>query len=163
MHRDSIPGGNSNLVVRRGQSFRLMVILNRPYDPTSDSISFIFTLQDEEKPNHGHGTLIGTTLNENTSSLGSSYEWATTIDSKHGNSLDIIVKSAANAPIGEWSFDIDTQLINGGGAYTFKTPTTFYLIFNPWCHDDLVYMGSKNPFQLIGCNIYEKRIIFWLF
>lgn len=155
MHRDSIPGGNSNLVVRRGQSFRLMVILNRPYDPNSDSISFIFTLQGEEKPNHGHGTLIGTTLSENSSSLGDSYEWATAIDAKHGNSLDIIVKPAANAPIGEWSFDIDTQLKNGGGAYTFKTPTTFYLIFNPWCHDDLVYMGSKESLKLI-----QKRVIF---
>lgn len=149
MHRDSIPGGNLNLVVRRGQSFRLMIILNRPYDPALDSISFIFTIQDEEKPNHGHGTLIGTTLNENSSSLGNSYEWATAIESKHGNSLNIIVKPAANAPIGEWSFDIDTQLIIGGGAYTFKAPTTFYLIFNPWCQDDLVYMRSKESIQLI--------------
>lgn len=147
MHRDSVPGGIANLVVRRGQPFRMVVTLNRPYDLSRDSISFIFTLQDEEKPNHGHGTLIGTSLADSSSKLGNSYEWASAIDGKHGNVLEIIIKPSANAPIGEWSFDIDTQLIRGGGATTFRTPANFFLIFNPWCHDDLVYMASMdNPF-----------------
>lgn len=143
MHRSSAPGLTSNLVVRRGQPFRLIVSFNRPFDAFRDSISFIFTLRDDERPNHGHGTLVGTSLKYDSYDLGSSTEWSCVIDGKHGNILEILVKPAANAAIGEWNFDIDTQLTQGGGASTFKSPTTFFLLFNPWCLDDLVYMGGN--------------------
>lgn len=159
MHRDSVAGASANLVVRRGQLFRVVVTLNRPFDSERDSMSFIFTLQDEEKPNHGHGTLIGTTLAANSANLGNPHEWASAIDGKHGNVLEIIIKPSANAPIGEWNFDIDTQLMHGGGASTFKAPTNFYLIFNPWCHDDLVYMGSKLKPQSMFRQLF-KMIFF---
>lgn len=33
---------NKSLVVRRGQAFKLDLLLNRPYDPTRDAMSFIF-------------------------------------------------------------------------------------------------------------------------
>ena len=142
MHRSTTPGLTSNLVVRRGQPFRLIVNFNRPFDAYRDSISIIFTLRDDDRPNHGHGTLIGTALKHDSYDLGGVNEWGCTIDGKHGNILDIIVKPAANAIIGEWNFDIDTQLTQGGGAASFKSPTTFFLLFNPWCLDDDVYMGG---------------------
>lgn len=143
MHRNSVPGLDANLVVRRGQPFRLIINFNRPFDSFRDSISFIFTLRDDDRPNHGHGTLVGTSLKYDSYDLGASYEWSCAVDGKHGNVLEILVKSAANAAIGEWNFDIDTQLSQGGGAATFKSPKTFFLLFNPWCQDDLVFMRGE--------------------
>ena len=35
------------LIVRRGQSFRLDIALSRPYNPEKDGISFIFTVEGE--------------------------------------------------------------------------------------------------------------------
>lgn len=143
MHRSSAPGMESNLVVRRGQPFRLIINFNRPFDSFRDSVSFIFTLRDDDRPNHGHGTLVGTALKYDSYDLGTPVEWSCVIDGKHGNVLEILVKPAANAAVGEWNFDIDTQQSRGGGAATFKSPKTFFLLFNPWCLDDLVYMRGK--------------------
>lgn len=139
MHRNSVA---TNLVIRRGQPFRLIVSFNRPFDSLRDAISFIFTLRDDDRPNHGHGTLVGTSLKLDPYDLGASHEWSCVIDEKHGNLLEILVKPAANAAVGEWNFDIDTQ-IRPGGATTFKSPNTFFMLFNPWCQDDQVYMGGK--------------------
>lgn len=143
MHRDQIPGLSSTLVVRRGQTFKLIIGFNRPFDSLRDSISFIFTLVDEERPNHGNGTLIGTTLKFDYYNTGDPLEWGCAIESQHNDILEIVVKPAANAAIGEWRFDIDTQLINGAGSYTYKSPSSFYLLFNPWCRDDQVYLPGK--------------------
>ncbi|XP_031617392.1 annulin isoform X1 [Contarinia nasturtii] len=136
MHR------RSTLIIRRGQPFRFIINFNRPFDSFRDSISFIFTLRGDDRPNHGHGTLVGTSLKYDSNDLGDSHEWSCIVDGKHGNRLEILVKPAANAAIGEWNFDIDTQLSQGGGAATFKSPNSFYILFNPWCIDDLVYMGD---------------------
>lgn len=142
MHRSSPSGLTSNLIIRRGQPFRLIVNFDRSFDSFRDSVSFIFTLRDDDRPNHGHGTLIGTALKYDSNDLGNSYEWNCIVDRKHGSMLEIIIKTASNAAIGEWNVDIDTQLSQGGGAATFKSPNTFYILFNPWCVDDLVYMGG---------------------
>lgn len=149
MHRSSDTRLASNLVVRRGQPFRIIISFNRPFDSMRDSISFIFTLRDDDRPNHGHGTLVGTALKYDSYDLGNSYEWSCIIDGKHGDILDILIKPAANAPIGEWNFDIDTQLTQGGGAGTFKSPNSFIVLFNPWCLDDLVYMGGNEFFIIV--------------
>lgn len=140
MHRNKVP---SNLVIRRGQPFRLIISFNRPFDPLTDSISFIFTLKDDDRPNHGHGTLVGTALKYNAYDFGSPHEWSCIVDGKHGDILDILIKPAATAAVGEWNFDIDTHHMQGSGAATFKSPNSFYLLFNPWCQDDSVYMGGE--------------------
>lgn len=143
MHRVS---SASSLVIRRGQPFRLLVSFNRPYNSQRDSVSFIFTLRDDERPNHGHGTLVGATLQHDSFDFGDAQEWSCILDGKHGEVLEILVKPAANAAVGEWNIDIDTQLrVAGGGAATFKSPNTIFILFNPWCREDLVYFeGDGN-------------------
>lgn len=157
MHRNST---TSNLVVRRGQSFRLIVSFNRPFDSLRDTISFIFTLRDDDRPNHGHGTLNFISLKQDAYDLGDSNEWSCVIDEKHGNILEILVKSAANSAVGEWKFDIDTQTKQGGGANTYKCPNTVFILFNPWCQDDTVYMGGKPKPNICLFSVLNKAIIF---
>lgn len=142
MHRDGIHGLESTLVVRRGQTFKLILSFNRPFN-SNDLISFIFTLADDPKPNNGHGTLIGTTLKLDPFSVGEPTQWSCSLDSQHGDVLEILVKPSVAAPIGEWKFDVDTQLAEGGEAATFKSPANFLLLFNPWCRHDSVYLSSK--------------------
>lgn len=138
MHRGG--GLDSNLVVRRGQAFRLVLTLSRPFDVASDAMSLVFTMTDDDKPNAGHGTLIGISLKRDTYDLGSSYEWCCGIEAKHGTILELLVKTAANAAIGEWRCEIDTHMQGSSGAATYKSPATFFLLFNPWCSADLVYL-----------------------
>lgn len=145
MHRDDSPGQDSTLVIRRGQSFKLILGFNRPYN-SNDLISFVFSLVDDERPNFGHGTLVGTTLEPVFTTLLDNTKWSCTIDQQYGNVLEILIKASATAPIGEWKFDIDTQLKSGIEANTFKSPANFYLLFNPWCVSDSVYLPGKNFF-----------------
>lgn len=148
MHRSG--GLESSLVVRRGQAFRLIMTLSRPFDSVADAISFVFTMTDDDKPNAGHGTLIGISLKRDTYDLGNAYEWCCGVDSKHGNILEILVKTAANAAVGEWRCEIDTHLNGSSGAATYKSPAIFLLLFNPWCTADLVYMrGNHNKFSFL--------------
>lgn len=153
MHRDGIHGLESTLVVRRGQTFKLILSFNRPFN-SNDLISFIFTLADDPKPSNGHGTLIGTTLKLDPFNVGEPSQWSCSLDSQHGDVLEILVKPSVTAPIGEWKFDIDTQLKEGGEAATFKSPANFYLLFNPWCRNDSVYLSSKFFFHIL--NVFPK-------
>lgn len=140
MQKNSLDG--SKLVIRRGQPFKLRLTLNRPFNRTKDTLSFIFTLDNAEKPSHGHGTLIGTQLKSNSYELGDSIEWGSAIESIHGDILTVLIKPAATAPIGEWKVDVDTQLTTAEGIRSFKYPSSFYILFNPWCKDDQVYMAG---------------------
>lgn len=141
MHRTPM---EANLVVRRGQVFDLIINFKRPFDPVRDSISIIFTLKDDDSPSHDNGTLIAMALNYG-SYGGSARKWSCIVDGTNENDLKIKVKPASNAPVGEWNFDliIDTQPSQNGGADMYKSLRSFFLLFNPWCEDDCVYLEGK--------------------
>lgn len=134
----------SKLVVRRGQSFKIRLHLDRPYSRITDLISFVFTLDGIDKPSHGHGTLVGTTLKSSSFELGDAKEWGSSVDAINGKVLEILIKPAATAPIGEWRLEVDTQLMSReSGTRSCKYPSTVYVLFNPWCKDDQVYLDGE--------------------
>lgn len=135
------------MIIRRGQSFKIRLTLNRPFSRAKDSLSFIFTLANDEKPSLGHGSLIGCPLRLNSYELGEPLEWGSAIESINGDVLTVLIKPAATAAIGEWRVDVDTQLVSGEGMKSFKYPSTFYVLFNPWCQDDQVYMADRDQLE----------------
>uniref|UniRef100_A0A182NEW6 protein-glutamine gamma-glutamyltransferase n=1 Tax=Anopheles dirus TaxID=7168 RepID=A0A182NEW6_9DIPT len=143
MARDEFSGKIPKLVVRRGQPFRLRLICDRPYDRSRDALSLIFTVADEEQPTHGHATLVGIPVNQFPEQLGDAQEWGAAIETIRGDMLGILVKPAATAPVGQWKLDIDTKLLSDAFGKSYSLPQAFYVLFNPWCPDDLVYMEEK--------------------
>lgn len=135
------------LVVRRGQVFKLQLHCNRPYDLERDAVSLIFTVADVEKPSFGHGTLVATSLKNRSTDLGKSAEWGAAVNSINGDLLEILIKPAANALVTQWKLDIDTKVLNNSLSRSFSLPQPFYVLFNPWCREDEVYMEGK---QLIN-------------
>lgn len=77
----------ARLVVRRGQEFYLHLSLSRDYNSSIDGISIVFTLDDVERPQHGHGTLVATALLHPGEI--SEAAWQTTIDARGPNFLRI--------------------------------------------------------------------------
>lgn len=77
----------ARLVVRRGQEFYLHLSLSRDYDPSIDGISIVFILDEIQKPQYGHGTLVATAL-LNPGEI-SEAAWQTTIDAIEHNFLRI--------------------------------------------------------------------------
>ncbi|XP_066587609.1 annulin isoform X2 [Prorops nasuta] len=133
--------GKSKLIVRRGQEFYLHVNLSRDYDPSIDGISMVFTLDGVEKPQHGHGTLVASpVLGPTEKSVAS---WQTTVDEMEPNFIRLKIVPSANALIGKWKVDIDTKNKETEGAVSYTMESPFYLLFNPWCQEDPVYLNVE--------------------
>ncbi|XP_055638666.1 annulin-like isoform X2 [Toxorhynchites rutilus septentrionalis] len=143
MNRDEQTGPLPRLVVRRGQTFRLRLHCDRPYDRSRDAMSLIFTVDDEDRPSHGHGTLVAIALQQYRYQIDDPLEWGAAIDFVNGDLLEILVKPAVTASVTKWKLDIDTKLLSEGFGKSFSLPQPFYLLFNPWCRDDQVYIEDK--------------------
>lgn len=128
------------LVVRRGENFKIILELSRPFDYEKDAISFIFTESDEEKTSYGQRTLIAIPL---LSKPDRNFLWNATIESQNDLLLTVIIKTNPHAVIGRWKLDVDTKIFDGG-AYCYCWETTIYLLFNPWCKKDPVYLPSDD-------------------
>lgn len=135
----------ARLVVRRGQPFYVHLTLSRDYDPNLDGMSLVFTVDGVEKPQYGHGTLVAApVLYPGEVSEGS---WQATIDAIQSNFLRLKIVPHANAIIGKWKMDIDTKNKNLDGAVSYSMRHPFYLIFNPWSEEDVVYMEGEDQRQ----------------
>lgn len=142
MNRDSVPGLKSQLVVRRGQPFKLRLTCNRPYIKSTDGLSFVFSVADDPKPTFGHGTLVPIAVAKNAYELGGPHEWGAAIESISGDILTVLIKPSAQAAVSEWKVDIDTKNMETGDAKTYSLHYPIFILFNPWCTDDQVYMAN---------------------
>lgn len=84
--------GTERLIVRRGDPFYVKLLLSREYDPNTDGISVVFTLDGVEKPQIGHGTLVATPVL--TPGDDADVSWRAVIDASIGNTLRIKVSIA---------------------------------------------------------------------
>jgi transglutaminase 1 len=147
------------LVVRRGQVFKLQLHCNRPYNMERDAISLIFSVADVEKPSFGHGTLIALSLKNRSTDLGKSTEWGASVNSINGDLLEILIKPSAGALVTQWKMDIDTKVLDNSLSRSFSLPQPFYLLFNPWCREDEVYLEGKKITVILKfefSNIYFR-------
>lgn len=128
------------LVIRRGQVFKLHLHCNRPYNIEKDAVSLIIAVSDVEKPSFGHGTLIAISLKNRSTDLGRSNEWGASVSSINGDLLEILIKPAANALVTQWKLDIDTKVLNNSLSRSYSLPQPIYVLFNPWCREDEVYL-----------------------
>lgn len=136
--------GGPRLVVRRGQPFLLRLTLNRKFVEARDSMSFLFRLVGDEKASQGHGTLVGVGLRAAVDDLSEPHSWGSCIEAvQHDHTLIVLVKPAANAAVGEWLMDVDTQCDGIEGIRSYRQALPFYVLFNPWCRDDQVFMEGE--------------------
>lgn len=108
-----------------------------------DAISLVFTVADVEKPSFGHSTLGAVALKNKPTDLGISTEWGASINSINGDILEILIKPSANALVTQWKLDIDSKILNGTVSKSFSLPQPFYVLFNPWCREDQVYLEGQ--------------------
>ncbi|XP_055683515.1 annulin isoform X2 [Lutzomyia longipalpis] len=153
MQRDAVPGETSQLVVRRGQPFRLRIACHRPFDRNRDSLSFSFIIHDENRPGQTHGSALK--YNEN--NLGDPHEWGAALSRIEGDILDVLVKAPASAPVTFWRVEIDTRL-NSGGARTFVFRNPIVILFNPWCPDDDVFLPDT---RLLDEYVLGDTTLIW--
>ncbi|XP_037297754.1 annulin isoform X2 [Manduca sexta] len=132
------------LVVRRGQSFKLDLHLNRPYDATRDAISFIFYCTDVEKRGPSDETSAAVPLLEKGSETVGA--WSAVFESQVDSHLMVAVTPAPDCIVAAWKVDIDTKL-TGGSSLSYTHPHPIYVLFNAWCLNDSVYMPGQTHRQ----------------
>ncbi|KAH1024363.1 hypothetical protein HUJ05_003856 [Dendroctonus ponderosae] len=129
----------AQLVVRRGQHFKLNITLSRPYDEQKDGISFIFVVEDEPKPSHGNGTMVAIPLLRKPDRH---LRWNVVLHSSDGNVITVNVLTPPDTIVAKWKMDVDTRILNGG-SYCYSWDTNIYILFNPWSKTDQVFMKSE--------------------
>ncbi|KAB0798564.1 hypothetical protein PPYR_09557 [Photinus pyralis] len=127
-----------DLVVRRGQPFTIILALNRPYNEAKDAISFIFNVSDEES-SFGHGTLICVPMIKQ---FNRHFPWNVICSSVEDNTVTVQITPASDCVVAKWRMEVDTKIIDGE-AYSYSWETGIYILFNPWCKIDQVFLKHE--------------------
>ncbi|XP_062552204.1 annulin-like [Armigeres subalbatus] len=143
MNRHKMDTGNPMLVVRRGQPFQLKVYCDRPFDEDKDVISFMLSVEpmDGERVSHGLGTVVHLPLQKSSDEVDEDEsDWKAVLDSMDDEMLTISIRPSAKASVSKWNIAIDTKLAGFDQVVNAQVSVNFYLLFNPWCEHDCVYM-----------------------
>ncbi|XP_053909144.1 protein-glutamine gamma-glutamyltransferase K [Cuculus canorus] len=152
----------SRPVLRRGQRFGLRVLLPRPFDPDDDELCVELTLGPN--PQVAKGTHVLIPLGE-TSATGWTAEREEGVEPEEGaglpggHALSLALAAPPDAPIGRYHLSLKSRTRAGSFAAPFDDANDFYLLFNPWCPDDQVYMEETNDLNEYVLN--ESGRIFY--
>jgi len=136
-----------DLVIRRGQKFKVTINFERDIDLDDDLI--VFQLAFGNRPQVSKGTLLRFSLNimdfTQVCKAGVS-KWSAQVTQVVGKSVSFQVLSPPNAPVGKYGVFVESSLNKQEDTERrFEMEDDeIYLLFNPWCKDDLVYMEDKH-------------------
>lgn len=135
------------LVVRRGTPFDINITFDRNYDDSVDDIKLIFDTSD--KPRESKGTRVVITVSDQDKPR----EWGAKILKMEGKSVSLRIFTPPSSLVAKWTFKFDTIIKeeNDKKVFRYTHPHEIYLLFNPWCPDDQVYMDdeqSRNEYVL---------------
>ncbi|XP_046549069.1 protein-glutamine gamma-glutamyltransferase K-like isoform X2 [Haliotis rubra] len=137
-------GRTAELVLRRGQEFKMTITFDRPYDIKKNDIRLMFNLGDEYKANKRLNQSFK--VDETGATKYKPKKWGATVTGQEGNTLTLSVFVPASTPIGEWEFAVKTVVDVKDGKDLFwqynHTADYINIIFNPWCKEDWVYMDD---------------------
>ncbi|NXV22080.1 TGM4 glutamyltransferase, partial [Cepphus grylle] len=120
-----------NLVVRRGQAFQIQLSLSRELK-ASDKLALRFGIG--EKPMKPRGTLMSLNPRREPDFSG----WQISIIKSSGNECLLSVTSSPSAAVGIYNLNVKT------GTNIYKPENgDVYLLFNPWCEDDVVFLDNE--------------------
>ncbi|NXS92834.1 TGM4 glutamyltransferase, partial [Jacana jacana] len=120
-----------NLVVRRGQAFQIQVNLSRELK-AADKLALRFGIG--EKPMKPRGSLLSLNPRREPDFSG----WQISIIKNSGKECLLSVTSSPSAPVGIYTLNIKT------GSNIYKPENSaVYLLFNPWCKDDTVFLADE--------------------
>ncbi|XP_050996072.1 LOW QUALITY PROTEIN: protein-glutamine gamma-glutamyltransferase 4 [Acomys russatus] len=114
------------LVLRRGQMFNMKLILSRPIE-TRDELKLTFTTG----PKSSRTTVVLDPL-----AAFRSKGWQVKITKQAGVEVTLTVISSASAGVGKYKLTVNDYKAG-----------LFFLLFNPWCADDIVFMSSEEDRQ----------------
>ncbi|WAR12901.1 TGM1-like protein [Mya arenaria] len=140
----------AELVIRRGDSFKVTLKLDRPYSNENNDVKINFALGKDPVPTRG--TEAEFEVDETGNGTYKADEWGANKLAQNGNEISLQIFVPANCIIGEWTLTVksyasgkdkdgnDTTLV-----FRYELDTDIAILFNPWCKDDGTYMEKRKP------------------
>uniref|UniRef100_A0A667ZZ23 Protein-glutamine gamma-glutamyltransferase K n=1 Tax=Myripristis murdjan TaxID=586833 RepID=A0A667ZZ23_9TELE len=120
-HTDLYHG--DDLIIRRGQTFQMWITLSRPFNPKTDQLHL------ELKTGQ---------------SISLDDRWEALIVKHDGNRIKLSVNSLPTAVIGRYQLTVATSCPKGEATSTHDPANDIYMLFNPWCEEDTVFMDDED-------------------
>ncbi|XP_062870938.1 protein-glutamine gamma-glutamyltransferase K-like [Trichomycterus rosablanca] len=136
-HNTDLYHGDS-LIIRRGQTFQMCIELSRPFNPKTDTLHLELKLGP--KPMVSKGTLVTVPLVEELQDK----SWEAMVIEQIGNKIKLSVNSPPTAHVGRYELTVTTTTPDGCTTTTRKPENDIYMLFNPWCEEDSVYMDNDD-------------------
>ncbi|KAK6174756.1 hypothetical protein SNE40_017973 [Patella caerulea] len=129
---------NPQLVVRRGQSFDITITFNRPYDKSKDDLRLVFLAGNEPLPSkqtHVEFVLSDVDLPK---------QWGAKVVRQDRSTLRVSIFTPPTCYVAKWKFKIDVvkKADQKTAIYRYNHRDPIYILFNPWCKDDQVYIDD---------------------
>uniref|UniRef100_UPI00398F3796 coagulation factor XIII A chain-like isoform X2 n=1 Tax=Pristiophorus japonicus TaxID=55135 RepID=UPI00398F3796 len=127
---------SSNLIVRRGQPFQITITFNRAYDSGKDRLWIDFLIG--RFPDITKGTYVPIYIQEQLETG----KWAAKVKTTWNNTLSLSIMSPADCIVGRFRMYVAIMTPYGIRRTARDESTDIYVLFNPWCAEDAVYLDS---------------------
>ncbi|KAK7079820.1 hypothetical protein SK128_021525 [Halocaridina rubra] len=131
-------------ILRRGQTFYLAIRFHKDFDVDKDRV--VLNFKFGPKPSVQKGTLAVVSI-QNQKFTKTKDDWDCRIDAgARGKDLVVQVYIPASAMVGIWHLDVRSGVQDTSRSTAmnlFSDTTDCYVLFNPWCKDDTVYMEDE--------------------
>uniref|UniRef100_A0A8C3W856 Coagulation factor XIII A chain n=1 Tax=Catagonus wagneri TaxID=51154 RepID=A0A8C3W856_9CETA len=127
---------SNKLIVRRGQPFYIQIDFSRPYDPRRDLFRVEYVIG--RYPQENKGTYVPVPV---VSELQSG-KWGAKVVQREDRSVRLAVQPAADCIVGKFRMYVAVWTPYGVIRTSRNPGTDTYILFNPWCEDDAVYLDD---------------------
>ncbi|XP_076999733.1 coagulation factor XIII A chain [Tamandua tetradactyla] len=127
----------NNLIIRRGQTFYLQLDFNRPYDPRKDLFRVEYVIG--RYPQENKGTYIPVPI---VSELQTG-KWGAKVIMREDRSVRLSIQSSPDCIVGKFRMYVAVWTPYGIIRTSRNPETDTYILFNPWCEDDAVYLDDE--------------------
>ncbi|XP_037700439.1 LOW QUALITY PROTEIN: coagulation factor XIII A chain [Choloepus didactylus] len=127
----------NNLIVRRGQTFYIQLDFNRPYDPRKDLFRVEYVIG--RYPQENKGTYIPVPV---VSELQRG-KWGAKVIMREDRSVRLSIQSSPECIVGKFRMYVAVWTPYGIIRTSRNPETDTYILFNPWCEDDAVYLDDE--------------------
>ncbi|NXP24158.1 F13A factor, partial [Scytalopus superciliaris] len=128
---------NPRLIVRRGQPFQIQIDFNRPYRPETDRFWLEYLMG--RYPQQNKGTYIPIPIG-NVLKPG---EWGAKVTHRENNSIRLSIMPSATCIIGKFRLYVAIWTPFAILRTRRNPATDTYILFNPWCQQDAVYLDDE--------------------
>ncbi|XP_061594006.1 protein-glutamine gamma-glutamyltransferase K-like [Cololabis saira] len=128
---------SDNFIIRRGQTFQMWITLSRPFSPNTDRLHL--ELKTGPLPTLSKGTHVIIPLVEELEDGC----WEAAVVKQDDKRIKLSVNSPPTAVIGRYQLIVEINNANGRTVSTQNPANDIYMLFNPWCEDDSLFMDSE--------------------